>query len=171
MLGATGPTTSSLLLLRPVRLGIARVRRSGAALGTGGPAGLDRRRRVQRVLSAGRPRRRCPIGRSLRRSRPRAPVAAVGIGDRRGRGRTRRPVDRSRVDLTRCMRASTARKAAIVGSATAGGIRSAAALRIGVIGSTADSGSVSPGSSPGSAADGAVNGGIGLWVVGPRASV
>ena len=41
------------------------------------------------------------------------------------------------------------------------GIRFAAALRIGVIGSTADSGSVSPGSSPGSAADGAVNGGIG----------
>ena len=60
-----------LLLLRPVRLGLARVRRAGLGLGSRGDPRRDRRRRVQHLLPERRPGRGGAVDWTLGRPRAR----------------------------------------------------------------------------------------------------
>ncbi len=82
----------ALLLQRPRRLGLARVRGPGVRVGRGGVARRPRRRRVLRLLSQGRQGGRSPLRRALRgpRSRPRAAGERGGRVGQKGRPRRRR---------------------------------------------------------------------------------
>ena len=82
------PRRRAVLLLRSVRLGLARVRRPGLGMGPGGRSRLDRRGRVHDLLPARRARRRGADRRALGRPRARRPAAER-------RRRPRRPCRRA----------------------------------------------------------------------------